>query len=368
MSARRGWCPGVFDPMPSGDGLLVRVKPPGMLLSAEAAVELAEAACRHGNGVIELTGRANLQIRGLSASSTDGFAAAMVAAGLAEADPEAERWRVVMSSPLAGDDPAVAPQTAAVASEIERRLISDGCFAALTPKFAVVVDGGGMLSLDDVRADVRVRYADGEFRVEGSIPPPSVGEAEVTVRRPDSFDLRHVPVGRIHYAQKHCGAFGIGVPFGAMRSADLIAAVRLAQQFGDGMLRATPWRVLLIGGVAEPAAPHLRRAAEELGMIVDAADPRCRVVACAGRPGCASASVPARADAETIARLIGGFGGLVHVSGCRKGCAHRGRAEMTLIGENGRYALVRGGTVEDAPQVAGLTIAGVTARLAAERA
>ncbi len=30
---RRGWCPGVLRPMPSGDGLLVRVHPPGGALT-----------------------------------------------------------------------------------------------------------------------------------------------------------------------------------------------------------------------------------------------------------------------------------------------------------------------------------------------
>ena len=41
MSRRRGWCPSLYDPMATGDGLLVRVKPPGARLSAAAARALA---------------------------------------------------------------------------------------------------------------------------------------------------------------------------------------------------------------------------------------------------------------------------------------------------------------------------------------
>ena len=66
--AIKGWCPTLLSPMQSGDGWLARVKPSAGVLSAAAARLIADAARRHGNGHIDLTSRANLQIRGLSAS------------------------------------------------------------------------------------------------------------------------------------------------------------------------------------------------------------------------------------------------------------------------------------------------------------
>ena len=63
---KRGWCPSLYDPMESGDGLLVRVKPANATLTAHAASILADAARRHGNGAIDITSRANLQFRGLT--------------------------------------------------------------------------------------------------------------------------------------------------------------------------------------------------------------------------------------------------------------------------------------------------------------
>ena len=68
--------------MTSGDGLLVRVKPPGAVLPAAAARVLAHAAAQDGNGTIELTNRASLQVRGLSPETVPRFVAAMVAAAL----------------------------------------------------------------------------------------------------------------------------------------------------------------------------------------------------------------------------------------------------------------------------------------------
>ena len=59
--------------MQSGDGWLARVKPSAATVSAAHARIVAEAARRHGNGHIDLTSRANLQIRGLTPRSAELF-------------------------------------------------------------------------------------------------------------------------------------------------------------------------------------------------------------------------------------------------------------------------------------------------------
>ncbi len=100
---RRGWCPGVHEPMASGDGLLIRVKPFGGRLSAKALVAIAEVAGGCGNGIVELTSRGNLQLRGLTPDSAAVAASALVAAGLADADPVRERRRNVIAVPPSDD-------------------------------------------------------------------------------------------------------------------------------------------------------------------------------------------------------------------------------------------------------------------------
>ncbi|MEO1579176.1 MAG: cobalamin biosynthesis protein CobG, partial [Pseudomonadota bacterium] len=61
----KGWCPGAHRPMMSGDGLLVRVRPHDGRVDAQTAHGLADLAERFGNGILDLTSRANLQIRGV---------------------------------------------------------------------------------------------------------------------------------------------------------------------------------------------------------------------------------------------------------------------------------------------------------------
>ena len=88
--AIKGWCPTLLSPMQSGDGWLARVKPSAGCVSADAARLIADAARRYGNGHIDLTSRANLQIRGLSPRSAQAFAEIIIGAGLASANPSLE--------------------------------------------------------------------------------------------------------------------------------------------------------------------------------------------------------------------------------------------------------------------------------------
>ncbi|MFT8816691.1 MAG: precorrin-3B synthase, partial [Komagataeibacter saccharivorans] len=110
----RGWCPGLHTPMEAADGWLVRIRPPLGRLSALQARQIAQAARRHGNGLIELTSRGNLQLRGLTPDSTRAFARDMHAAGLASADAATEARRGLLLSPLAGLDPHAAADAPAV--------------------------------------------------------------------------------------------------------------------------------------------------------------------------------------------------------------------------------------------------------------
>ena len=96
--AIKGWCPTLLSPMQSGDGWLARVKPTAATLNAEAARLIADAARRHGNGHIDLTSRANLQVRGLSPRSSELLAEIVIGAGLASGSASIDSDRTTTSS------------------------------------------------------------------------------------------------------------------------------------------------------------------------------------------------------------------------------------------------------------------------------
>jgi precorrin-3B synthase len=407
--AIKGWCPTLLSPMESGDGWLARVKPSAGVLSADNARLIADAARRHGNGHIDLTSRGNLQIRGLSPRSAQAFAETIIGADLTDADPSLEAIRNVMASPLGPDDPSAQFDSHAVAREIEGILAQEPALRALPPKFGVLVDAGGALPLQGITGDIMVRAGEDALtiRLDGGnlaarCSPGTVAEtvkrlalASLRLAAQRSDPPRHMralgvgeeaifaqaglaPVhaaarlapeaksvnGLISLGDQARGAFAVGLPFGRIEAGTLHALADISERHGNGSLRTTPWRALLLTGVCANDAKTLTKEIEALGLIADSADPRLGIFACVGAPSCLNATVDARGDAARLAAAIGDpRDETLHVSGCSKSCAHRGSASLTLVGREGRYDLIRNGSASDRPSLAGLAIDQVEALL-----
>ncbi|MER8673980.1 MULTISPECIES: precorrin-3B synthase [unclassified Mesorhizobium] len=158
--SRRGACPALSAPMQTGDGLLVRLNPVAGGLSPRSLIGLCESALKHGNGIMEVTARGSLQIRGLTAESAVLLAAEVDALGIA-----VRTGVPVETGPLAGIDPREIADPRALAERIRMAVEEAGLTARLGPKVSVVVDGGGQLTMDAVTADVRLKAV----RVGGNV-------------------------------------------------------------------------------------------------------------------------------------------------------------------------------------------------------
>jgi precorrin-3B synthase len=339
--------------MPTGDGLLLRA--PAGWWGAEVVAGVAAAASRFGNGVVEVTSRGSLQIRGLAEDGAGRCAAALAALGIADSPP-------VLADPQAdGETRRIAAAIAA------------GWPARLAPKTSVVVDGGEVLHLDEVPADLRLRamgagrwllgLSGGRWMeaLDAEVAPDAALRwlERIGTGRARDLDLAGAlpppaprpaaePVG-----QPAPGVLGLAAPFGSFEAGQLAALARLAPR---ATFRPAPGRALLLIGVGPGEAPATRDGAASLGLVTRPDDPRRRVIACPGRPACASAGAETRPLAALLA--LEGRAGLLHLSGCAKGCAHPGAAEVTLVGRDGGFDLVRRGTARD-PAVAHLAPAQV---------
>jgi precorrin-3B synthase len=124
-----------------------------------------------------------------------------------------------------------------------------------------------------------------------------------------------------------------------------VSAETLAQLARLGDLRITPWRMILIEGL-----DHL----PDLPGLVTAPDhPLRRVAACTGAPGCLQAFAPVRALARTFSPDVPA-GRMLHVSGCAKGCAHPGPADVTLVATAQGFDVIRQGSAQDRAVLTGL--------------
>jgi precorrin-3B synthase len=397
MSAphRRGVCPGMSAPMPTGDGLLVRLMP-AEPVPLPAFAEICEAARQHGNGTIEISARGSLQVRGLTPRSAPLFAAAVAALEIA-----AHEGIPVIASPLIKDVDTLI-DTAYLASELRRAF--DTAQLAVSPKVSIVVDGCGRLHLDAVSADIRLRatgppqeprfwvglggddasakwlgsiaWSDAVdvvrgllwiiaghgvdaraadiIRLEGTAAFRSVLEPAIAPSPPPPQRMPAEMIG-LHPMDDGTFAIGIALAFGHARADALTKIAHIAAAHRVRVARPAPDRALLLIGVAAPDAAELTAAAEQLGFVVRAGDPRRRIAACPGAPSCAFGLIPTRALAAALIPVLAPHlaterGVSLHISGCPKGCAHPAPAALTVVGTARGCGVVLDGSARTEPE------------------
>jgi precorrin-3B synthase len=414
-ASRRGACPTLREPMPTGDGLLARFRPIDGTLSLPALAAVARAAEAHGNGLFEITQRGSLQVRGLSSETSAALARDIIAA------VDVETGVPVETPPLAGLDDHTDPRPFAAA--LRRAIFEAGLpmrqvpteLAApsppsplrggteggggsavhrwtptpdpspqgggepnaprssttkpgrLSPKVTVIVESGA--SLAGLAADIRVEATGGGWRIDGGDPlgetaaiAAVLGKLEaIAARGPLPRGRVAAPTGRVPTPAgplrlaDGAYALGLALPFGSIDASALAALAEAAGETDVREVRLAPRRGLYLVGLAVEAIAPLRQRAETLGFVADPADPRLAIAACAGRDGCASGRIATRTLAGELAHvapdLLDGSVTL-HVSGCGKGCAHPRAAELTLVGlPNGACGVVLAGPAAAGPAV-----------------
>jgi precorrin-3B synthase len=144
-------------------------------------------------------------------------------------------------------------------------------------------------------------------------------------------------------------AVGIAAPFGRVETEQLRKLADAIVAHGGEEIRLSPWRAFYAGLPSRPSAQSILDAAARDGLIIDPRDPLLQIEACPGAPGCSSTTLDTRGDGRRIAGLLPRFrfAGTVHVSGCAKGCAKSGPADLVLVGSEGHYGIVRNGSARD---------------------
>lgn len=380
-ASRRGWCPSLARPMPTGDGLLARVHPPLGILSVAQVRAVAEGARRFGNGHVDLTARGNLQIRGVRPDTACDLSAWLAGVGLGDVRDDGGPQRLTLTSPLARAD----VQALAQALEEEGRRI-----AGLPAKTLVAILGPGV---GGEGADVLVVAEGNRYRVAlagGAGDALSVSAADVmgavsaVLRAFAGTGRRRVHLlsenersdvlsaggtaARVHLRTPSVAApLPVGLsangtatilvfeaPFGRCTDSMLDRLTAVAEDAGASDIRTTPARGFTLSCDDHEAAKTALAALAAAGFITRSDDPRRAIAACPGAPACASGSTPVPEDAAALATAFAPFaahGLKAHVSGCTKGCAYPDAADLTLVADHGRYDVVLRGGPHDRPAI-----------------
>ena len=359
----KGWCPGALRPMESGDGWVVRVRPFGGRLRRAQADGLAALSVAHGNGIIDLSSRGNIQLRGVREDSHTPLIEGLGGLRLLDASPEAESRRNIIVTPFWQPGEEGEMLSAELTDALAQKDAPD-----IPGKFGFAVDTGTVPVLQDASADIRIErdaggglilVADGMSTGMPVSTETAVGRAldlarwfldrrgslsrMATLVEVTAPDGHIVPRQEQNYrpAPGHTpqGAL-VGLAFGQMKAETLSALAK------HGGMRMTPWRMMLVESA--------RNLPEIDGLITDPQDPLLRVVACVGAPRCGQGL----GDTHETARILAphtASGSVLHVSGCPKGCAHPKAAKFTVVTCGEVYDLVENGKASDAPSHSGLS-------------
>jgi precorrin-3B synthase len=356
-------CPGALRLHAAADGMLARVRLPGGMLSGAALRVLRELAEEFGDGQLELTSRANLQLRALKQGDSPALAARLRSAGLLPSTTH-DNVRNIAAPPVSGAG------LRALVARLDLAIQADAGLAVLPGKFLFALghvplaadvaavpagpppsgtvmprqlfsirfaghDTGLRIGFDGVVpvliAAAHAFLAEREAQREGGaaawrLRELADGPARVSGRVADALRLTLGPVPVAAPAEAPAPGDLIGVvPQEDGRSA--VAALVPLGRLGAAPMRVledadllvvTPWRGIVVADVPPEAAPAWADRLAGAGLAVAPGSPWSGVTACAGRPGCAKSLADVRADAAAAARFVDGLP--VHWAGCSRAC------------------------------------------------
>ncbi|ASU78176.1 precorrin-3B synthase [Actinopolyspora erythraea] len=395
-------CPGALRLHQAADGGLARIRVPGGRLDSRQLRALNRAAVELGNSTIELTSRANLQLRGIEAP--DELGRLLDEVGLLPSLTH-ERVRNIVAAPHAGlDGRGRLDSVRWLVTELDARLCADPALAELSGRFLFTVDDGsgdlsrlcadvGLLPVSAGSVAVLLAGSDSGLRVRPDDAPSAAviaareflavchrhGGAAWRVAELDTQDelvealcascgrwpgavvdvtsrertpparqrnpQERPTVGELGRSEGRVG-LGVGAPLGRLSPAQLRSIIRTAEA-ASGVVRLTPWRTVVVPGVDEGECSARLSELHSCGLIVETASPFNGATACAGKPGCAKSLADVHRDAarglayvEAVGDETAEAGVLpVHWAGCSRRCGRPPGPAVEVLASPSGYSV-----------------------------
>jgi precorrin-3B synthase len=393
MRVGDSFCPGILHAVPAKDGLLIRIRMPGGVLIPQQLEIIAELSDAYADGQIEITSRANLQLRGIKAEDLSQLVQGFESAGCLPSRQH-DRVRNIVTSPFAGLAPDEILDSRSFVRELDDRLIADTILANLLPKFNFAIDGGGTwFSRDGDDLALRAVMVNGvplfHLAIGGALSGFGVGTERALdclleaarmclqiskklgvpargrniVSRPEALTpllnglsrfLVHCPEPTSNnsgdtptgiYSTKRVGFVSVvpSVPLGRLTCQQARGLASIAKEWG-GDLRLAPWRGILLSSIPDDSVGLVSAKLKAVNLSLDGKDGYQGVSACAGSDCCDASLANVRRDAVILAAHLSGRepkpGWTVNISGCEKQCAMRTEATAKLVATPNGYNLM----------------------------
>lgn len=164
MSVKRSICPDIYHPAIARDGLLTRLRIPGGVLNESQCLTIASLLESLSLEYIQVTNRANLQLRSLAKDLDRELLIKLADCGLAANNSAVDGIRNMMISPTAGIDSQELIDVRPLAGAWHEYLTEHPELGVLSSKFSVGFDGGGSVGIVDRPNDITLlAVGDREF-------------------------------------------------------------------------------------------------------------------------------------------------------------------------------------------------------------
>jgi len=389
-------CPGLYHIPQAGDGGLCRIRLEQGQISAKQLRRLGALSRLYGNGMIELTNRANIQLRGIKSWDVEKLQLALKEAKLAPKMMAGDTVRNVMVNPTSGFDNRGDGRILPLAQELTLTLQSHPLYQTLSPKFSIFLDGGEACALIHHRHDIWLSLCDTGKKFAFGLasrpplenePPHMLNQAlgkvpfvhaqdliftlidillNIGADQPQITRMKHLSSKEVrdqifktlpfveeatHFrriaprqhahlgihpsAQDNLFYLGFKPPFGILSPDRAEFIADQADSSPHLHLRLTPWQSLILWAGSRPQMEKIALACKKADFITDATQAAAHIVCCIGAPSCTATQTPIRRDAQKLAQALQGKKiAPIHISGCAKSCIANEAVATTLIAQS----------------------------------
>lgn len=148
---------GLFFLTPVKDAFMSRLRIPGGVVTTHQLRELARIAQQLTSGYVQITTRANFQMRLIQPKDCPEFLRRIQAIGLHTRGSGADNIRNLTMNPTAGVDPVELIDVSPFVHAIGQTIINDRSFYDLPRKFNIAYDGGGLIGSVEDTNDIGVK-------------------------------------------------------------------------------------------------------------------------------------------------------------------------------------------------------------------
>jgi len=148
---------GLFYLTPVKEAFMARLRIPGGQLTSYQLRELGRLAQKLSSGYVQVTTRANLQIRLIKGKDTPEFLRGVQAIGLHTRGSGADNIRNLTANPTAGIDPCELIDCTPYVRELSDLILAHREFYDLPRKFNIAFDGGGLIGSVEDTNDIGIK-------------------------------------------------------------------------------------------------------------------------------------------------------------------------------------------------------------------